>query len=229
MNFLSRIPPLLRGDPLVVAQWIDRRGPSGMLSCVAFIVVGAGMYGLTIGLWRAPLQALYSALKLPLVILLTAVGNGALNGILAQLLGTGLSFRQTSQAILTSFVIASIILASLSPLVLFLLINTPPLGDTGHGGDVMLMALVCGIAFAGIVANVRLLRLIERASPTRAAALRTLFAWLAGNLLLGSQIAWILRPYIGPPDMPVEFLRAEPLKGNFFDALGRAALRLSNF
>jgi hypothetical protein len=114
-------------------------------------------------------------------------------------------------------------------LVLFLLVNTPALGDSGQGGDVMLMALVSAIAFAGIVANVRLLRLIAYASPTRSAALRTLFAWLAGNLLLGSQIAWILRPYIGPPDMPVEFLRAEPLKGNFFDALGRAALRLLNF
>jgi hypothetical protein len=192
------------------------------------IVVGCGLFGTTVGLWRSPLQAVYVAMKLPLVILLTAVGNAVLNGVLAQLLGTGLSFRQTSLAIVMSFAVAAIILASLSPLVLFLLVNTPPFSDGGHGGDMMLIALVAAIAFAGVVANVRLFGLLEHASRSRAVALRTLFAWLAGNLLLGSQIAWVLRPYIGPADLPVEFLRAEPWRGNFFEALASTVLRLWN-
>ncbi len=131
------------------------------------IVLGCGLYGATVGLWRSPLQAVYVAVKMPLVILLTAAGNAALNGMLAQLLGTGLSFRQTSLAIVMSFAVAAIILASLSPLVLFLLVNTPPLSSGGHGGDVMLVSLVAAIAFAGVVANVRLLGLIEHASRGR--------------------------------------------------------------
>ena len=45
-------------------------------------------------------------------------------------------------------------------------------------------------------------------------------------LLLGSQIAWVLRPYIGPAGLPVEFLRAEPWRGNFFEGLASAVLRL---
>ena len=92
----------------------------------------------------------------------------------------------------------------------------------------MLVALVAAIAFAGIVANVRLLGLIEHASRGGTAALQTLFAWLAGNLLLGSQIAWVLRPYIGPADLSVEFLRSEPRRGNFFEAFASAVLRLLN-
>ena len=223
-----RLRALLRGDPQTVVAWIAERGARGLLSCIGVIVVGCGMYGATVGLWRSPLQAVYVALKIPLVILLTAAGNAVLNGVLAHLLGSGLSFRQTSLAIVMSFAVAAIILASLSPLVLFLLVNTPPLSGDGHGGDVMLVALVAAIAFAGVVANVRLLGLIEHASRGRTIALQTLFAWLAGNLLLGSQIAWVLRPYIGPDDSSVEFLRSEPWRGNFFEAFASAVLRLLN-
>jgi hypothetical protein len=223
-----RFRALLCGEPQTVVDWIDDRGAAGLVSCIGVIVVGCGLYGASVGLWRSPLQAVYVAVKMPLVILLTATGNAVLNGVLAQLLGTGLSFRQTSLAIIMSFAVAAIILASLSPLVLFLLVNTPPFSGDGHGGEVMLVALVAAIAFAGIVANVRLLGFIEHASRGRTAALQTLFAWLAGNLLLGSQIAWVLRPYTGPADLPVEFLRAEPWRGNFFEGLASAVLRLLN-
>ena len=221
-----RLRALLRGEPTTVIDWIDEGGVRGLASCLGVIVVGCAVYGAAVGLWRSPLQAVYVAIKMPLVLLLTAAGNAALNGILAQLLGTGLSFRQTSLAIVMSFAVAAILLASLSPLVLFLLVNTPPLSPDGRGGDVMLVALVAAIAFAGVVANVRLLGLIEYASRSRVIAMRTLLAWLVGNLLLGSQIAWVLRPYIGPPNLPVEFLRADPWRGNFFEALANAVLRL---
>jgi hypothetical protein len=223
-----RLRALLRGEPQTVVDWIDDHGARGLVSCIGVIVVGCGLYGASVGLWRSPLQAVYVAVKMPLVIMLTAAGNAVLNGMLAQLLGTGLSFRQTSLAIVMSFAVAAIILASLSPLVLFLLVNTPPLSSDGYGGDVMLVALVAAIAFAGVVANVRLLGLIEHASRSRTVALQTLFAWLAGNLLLGSQIAWVLRPYIGSADSAVEFLRAEPWRGNFFETLATSVLRLLN-
>jgi hypothetical protein len=85
------------------------------------------MYGATVGLWHAPQQALYTAIKFPLLILLTTAGNAALNGMLGQLLGTGLSFRQTSAAIVLSFTVASVVLAAFSPVTLFVLANTPPL------------------------------------------------------------------------------------------------------
>ena len=39
------------------------------------------------GSWASPLQSLYAGIKLPLVILLTTLGNGLLNGMLAPLLG----------------------------------------------------------------------------------------------------------------------------------------------
>jgi hypothetical protein len=75
------------------------------------------------------------------------------------------------------------------------------------------------IAFAGIAANVRLFQLLAQFTTTGSNALKVLFGWLAGNLFLGSQLCWIMRPFIGSPDLPVQFLRADAFRGNFFEAV----------
>ena len=83
------------------------------------------------------------------------------------------------------------------------------------------------IAFAGIAGNLRLLQLLRHFSAgNRAVALRVLFAWLAGNLFLGSQLSWILRPFIGSPGLAVEFLRKDAFRGNFYETLFQSLLRV---
>ena len=81
-------------------------------------------------------------------------------------------------------------------------------------------------AFAGIAANVRLVQLLRELSGSAGAARKVLFAWLAGNLLLGSQLSWIFRPFVGSPNLPVEFLRADPFRGSFYEAVFNAARQL---
>ena len=82
------------------------------------------------------------------------------------------------------------------------------------------------IAFAGIAANVRLLQLLRELSGSAGAARKVLFAWLAGNLLLGSQLAWNLRPFVGSPGLPVQFLRDDPFNGSFYEAIFHALRHL---
>jgi hypothetical protein len=53
-------------------------------------------------------------------------------------------------------------------------------------------------------------------------------AWLAGNLFFGSQLTWILRPFIGAPGLPVEFVRATAFKGNFYETVFHSLMRLLN-
>ena len=91
---------------------------------------------------------------------------------------------------------------------------------------VMLMTLVAVIAFAGVAANARLFQLLQRLGGRAATAWRLLFAWLAINLMLGSQLSWNLRPFIGSPGLPVQFLRPDPFDGNFFLTMWRILLRL---
>ena len=74
-----RLRALLRGEPTSVIDWIDEGGARGLASCLGVIVVGCAVYGAAVGLWRSPLQAAFVAVKMPLVLLLTAAGNAALN------------------------------------------------------------------------------------------------------------------------------------------------------
>jgi len=59
------------------------------------------------GLASDAMQALYTGIKLPLVILLSSLGNSLLNGMLAPLLGLNLTFRQSLLMVLMTFAIAA--------------------------------------------------------------------------------------------------------------------------
>ena len=221
---MGRVKALLRGDATRLAQWLAAPDARAILGYAVIILVGSGIYGFTLGIWRAPVQSLFTAIKFPLLICLTCAGNALVNGMLAQILGSGLSFKQTFVAILMSFAIAALILGGFAPITLFIWYNAPPLASKNAilGHSVMLLAHVAAIAFAGLMANRRLLDLLRKMSGHVATARTVLFSWLAGNLFLGAQLAWNLRPFIGSPRLAVQFLRDDPLRGNFYEAVWRA-------
>lgn len=227
-SYARRLKALCLGRADEIAAMVDDRSPRWLLFCGMVILVGCGLYGTSVGLWRSPLQSLFTGLKIPLLIFLTCAGNALLNGMLGQILGAGLGFRQTSAAIGLSFVTAACILGAFSPLAFFILLNTPPLASAGQsaGHSVTLLTHVALIAYAGVMANLRLLSLLRHFAGERGPAFATLVAWLGGNLLLGTQLSWVLRPFIGSPNLPVQFLRDDPLRGNFFEAVWAAFQRL---
>ena len=221
---LAQIPTLLRGEVRPIQLWIAQWSTARFCLYIAVIIAGTASFGLVVGAWRDSMQGLYTAIKFPLIVLLTAAGNGLLNGMLAPLLGTNISFRQSLLAVLMSFTIASLVLGACAPLVYFVIWNSPAFsvqaqGATATTHSFIFVALVASMAAAGIAGNVRLLQLLRRLSGSDAAARRTLLGWLAGNLLLGSQLAWILRPFVGAPHLPVEFLRPNAFDGNLFELL----------
>jgi len=224
---------LLRGEVESLQSWSAQWDARRIALHLGVIVVGAGLYGAAVGWWRDPLQALYTATKFPLIILLTAAGNAMLNAMLAPLLGLNIPFRQSFLAILMSFAIASAILGSFAPVVAFLIWNAPPMSTDARISagtyNFILLSFVLVIAFAGISANLRLLQLLRRLSPGKKVAWRVLFAWLVGNLLFGSQLSWMLRPFVGSPGLEVQFLRPDAFKGNFYEAVFHTLTRLLSF
>jgi hypothetical protein len=229
---VRQVGELLRGDTPSILAWSQRPGLRQFLLHAAVILVSGGLYGAAMGWWRAPEQALFVAIKFPLIILLTTVGNALLNAMLAPLLGLNMTFRQSLFAILMSFSIASAILGSFSPLTAFLVWNAPPMSpEAVHGATYSLIKLthVVVIAFAGIVGNARLFQLLVQLGGGRAVARRVLFAWLAGNLFLGSQLSWILRPFIGAPNLPVVFFRDTALQGNVYENVFHTLMNLLQF
>jgi hypothetical protein len=221
MESFRRLLILCRGDAARIAPWLKKPEPRWLLTCAATIVAGCALYGAVVGLWRAPEQALYTAIKMPLLIFLTCGLNALLNGLLAHVLGAGLGFRQCALIILMSFTIAALVLACFSPIALFILINAPPLASAGAGAahSLVLLMDVLLVAYAGVLANRRLLQLLRQVCVSPAAGTRVFWSWLAGNLFLGAQLAWVLRPFIGDPSLTVQFLRPHPMHGTFYDAV----------
>ena len=231
----ASVGTLLRGEVAALAAWTADWRVSNVTRDLLLVVAGAGAFGAALGCWRDPWQAVFAGVKLPLILLLTAVGNAMLNAMLAPLLGLRLHFRQSFLAILASFALAATILGAFSPLAAFVIWNAPPLMEgandwtTNSSTHAAILLLLVGlIAFAGIAANLRLLQLLRALAGDSATSWRVLLAWLAGNLFLGSQLSWVLRPFIGNPTMPVEFLRADAFRGNFYETIFRSAVQLFN-
>ena len=225
----AEIATLLRGEAETISAWSAGWNTQRFALQVAVIVLGAGFYGAAMGWWRSPQQAVFVAVKFPLIILLTTLGNALINGMLAPLLGLNIPFRQSFSAIVMSFTISAAILGAFSPLIAFLIWNAPPMSAQAAAlpaYNLIKLTHVAVITFAGSMGNARLLQLLVRLGGSRVVALRVLFAWLAGNLFLGAQLSWMLRPFIGLPSLPVEFLRATALHGNFYENVFHSALQI---
>jgi hypothetical protein len=225
------ISALLRGELAAITGWIEMWSARRFLFQIGIIIIGAGFYGAAMGWWRDPQQALYVAIKFPLIILLTTLGNALINAMFAPLLGLNIPFRQSFCAIVMSFAIAAAILGAFSPVIAFMIWNAPPISTTQVSSatyNFIKLANVAVIAFAGMTGNVRLFQLLARLGGNKAVAFRVLFAWLAGNLFLGSQLSWILRPFIGSPNLPVEFFRATALHGNFYENVFQSLRQIFN-
>ncbi|MDP6794594.1 MAG: hypothetical protein QGG00_04285 [Verrucomicrobiota bacterium] len=164
----------------------------------------------------------YVAIKLPLILLITLLLNGLLNGLLGLVLGSGIGVQKSLQFLLVGVAIMAVILGALSPISFFATLNTPSSGDGSgryawHGASLLMHTLL--IAFAGIVAHARLLQYIRDFADSSRAGTFAFFAWLAGNLFVGAQVSWNLRPFFVSPGLKVEFLRPDPFNGNFYEAV----------
>lgn len=225
---LSLLKALLAGDERILSEWIAKASLRriAQLGIVAFAACAA--YGWTFGLWRSGWQSGCTALKFPMVVLLTCSANVLLNGSLAYALGLGLGFRQSTLMILMSFTSMGVLLSAFAPVLVFIWWNLPAPGDALGltGQSLTLLAHVFAIATAGIVANRRLWQLIASLVGSKKKATAVLLIWLGGNLLLGSQISWILRPWIGSSASTPTFFSPEPLRGNFFEAIWKCLLQL---
>ena len=217
---------LLRLDAPIVER-LRREDGLGELARVATIaiVLGAGAYGIAFGLWRAPLQALFGAMKLPLVLLGVALVTAASSAVLAPLLGARLRPMQAIVSILSSLAVTSSILGALAPVSILFVLSVPAAGTANDAAIAQSLVLThtLVIAVAGTAGVLALLRLLAQLVPSRAIAKRVVIVWMATQLLVGAQLSWLLRPFLGRPGSAVTFFSPDALEGGFFDEILRLA------
>ena len=159
------------------------------------------------------LQVVYSGVKVPLLLIATfAIGLPSFF-VINTLFGLRGDLNQAIRALVATQAGLAIILASLAPLTLLWYASS---------SDYPSAILVNGVAFgvASMTAQ-GLLRAYYRPLIARNHRHRwVLRAWIVVYVFVGIQMGWVLRPFIGRPDAPVEFFREESW-GNAYVVVAR--------
>jgi len=166
-----------------------------------FTLVGAAAYGFALGAAHDDLYAARNMVKFPLLITSTATICSSSWWVLSQMFGARLGFLAVQRAAWILFHDVSILLASLSPAVLFVALVMRRTDDGLLGEyDFYLKANVLLIAACGLLALWNQARaLMPKAEISMRRAIPIVLAWLAISGFVGGQVAFLLRPYFGFP------------------------------
>jgi hypothetical protein len=196
-----------RGLYAIDAKWLP------VAHLVGFVIAGGGLYGFAMGAFGGRfVGGLYSATKVPILILgamLLCLPNFY---VVNALLGLRADFRSAVRGILATQAAVALCLAGLAPVLsLFyasrveyptaMLLNAASFASAVIGGQVMLRR-----HYAPLIARNRR---------------HTLALWLWGVLyvFVTIKLGWVLRPFIGDPELPIEFMRAEQWQENPYTTL----------
>lgn len=234
-NPLAVMDMLLRERPAIWQQiHVEHRLDILIRDLVVASAGAFACYGAVLGLSQGLLQALASAVKLPLLFLLT-LGICLPTLYVFNVLGGGrLSARQALALMLVAITGTSIFTLAFAPVTLFFLV-------TGHSYqlfiliNVAILALTGGVGLVSLVKSTHYLNALsaaetapratededEDAPPAAPPALlinpNLLWAWLMLYGFVGAQLAWTLRPFFGIPNEPFALFR--PIEGSFAESV----------
>ena len=179
-----------------------------LVSSIVFMALYGAVMGSTQGtVW----QVLSSAVKLPILFLATLVVCSPTLYFFNTIFGSNQSLTQNFALILTAITVTAVIMLSFSPIVLFFMLTT-------SGYQFFKLLNVGVFTIAGIIGVVFLsqgMHMVSSAGKEGARARRNVVRlWILIYAFVGSQMAWMLRPFIGAPGMEFELFRQ--LGGNFY-------------
>ena len=256
MKWLRPVDDLLRGEATRVSKLTNGRielplRPIFIASTALMAFYGACMSTPTLlRLGQSPdgwLQLISSAIKLPLLFLLTLLVTLPSLYVFNALVGSRLALQGVLQLMLASLAVMGAVLASLGPIIVFFSLST-----TSH--PFMVLLNVVASAVAGVLGLTFLFRTLNRlvfvresgsgsvppaidaGTPPppppvvdRPSALdkiaeaesehaRSVFkTWVVVFSLVGAQMSWVLRPFIGSPTLEFAWFRER--ESNFFIAV----------
>lgn len=163
-------------------------------------------------------QVLISGAKVPLLLLVTYGLSLPSFFVLNTLLGLRADFPAVLTGLTSAQAVFTLVLLALAPYTVLGYAST-----ADHGSAVLFNGLI--FAVASLAAQTHLRRhyrpLIHR-EPRHRTLLRL---WLIVYVFVGIQTAWMLRPFVGHPDLPVQFFRPDAW-GNAYVAVAQMLWRL---
>ena len=174
----------------------------------------SGIYGLTMGFYNGFFQAISSAIKLPILFLLTAVICIPSLYTFNVLLGQSFKFMQTAALMVMTLGTTTILLVSMAPIAFFFTLTTP------ENYQFLLLLHVLIFSLCGMYGVRYLYRgcaylAFRMEQPLNNLLLRI---WIVIYAVVGMQLGWRLRPFIGTKEMTFEILRSD-VDGNFYIAV----------
>jgi len=211
---------LLRGRMI----WVQGGGTGKkLLQLCAMILLFGVIYGAAMGSFgglrgERLLQIVFAGIKVPILLLCTFAISLPSFFVINTLFGLRSDFAHAVRALIATQAAVTIVLASFAPLTIVWYVSFE-----NYNAAIIFNAVMFGLAS---VAAQGLLRrfyhpLIQR-DPRHRLLLR---AWLVIYAFVGIQMGWTLRPFIGHPDAPVRFFRADAW-GNGYVELFQKVLQL---
>jgi hypothetical protein len=168
---------------------------------VILLLIAGFAYGAVMGCFNLrPLQVLFSALKVP--ILLTASSLVCLPSffVINTLLGLRDDFPIVFRALINMQLTMAMVLASLAPFTALAYVST---------GDYHFAIVFNGIMFltASLASHIQLSCVYEPLIQRHARHRTGRRIWLTLYIFVTIQLAWMLRPFVGTPELPPTFFR----------------------
>lgn len=223
MGTLAYIDHLLRNRDLIINSLRDE-AKCGQITrtCFKVFVMLTVFYGLIMGsqslLHGHPSGWLYSiaaAIKLPLLFILTGVICMPLVYVLNVLIGAREQFRVIFGLLTSSIAVTSILLASCAPILAFFMLSTKSYPFIKFLNVVIFaIAGLYGVWYLGRGMHVLAAKCAEERQEMMPNVKTIITWWLFTYGIVGTQMAWMMRPFIGHPGSHFAIFRAQ--ESNFY-------------
>ncbi len=157
-----------------------------------WIAAGGGGYGAVMGLFGGPLQAVYSAVKVPLLLAVSFGLTLPAFAVVSTLAGLRDDLGRSVRATAAAQAGMAVVLASVAPFTALWYAS-----DRDYGSAILFNGGLFAVAVAA--AGVVLRRAYRDLIATDPRHRFMLAAWLVGYAFIAVQMAWVLRPFVGGP------------------------------
>ena len=182
-----------------------------IMGAFGLTAIFAALYGVVMGSYNGPMQAVSSGIKLPILFLLSILICFPAFFMLQQVLGSKLGLGQMLSIMLAGFAMIALLMASFAPIVVFFLI-------TGNNYAFLKLLHVGIFGLSSLFGMKMVLDALRYACEEKKVYPKigvTVFRfWILILAFVGMQLAWNLRPFIG--DRGMEFQLFRHRGGNFY-------------